>query len=78
MDSYRPPDIYKLSGLVTRLGDLIQKYELYSHLPTESQQRNTTPDDSIEQKKVKYQLGKSLEVQHLILTELVKAVLYSL
>jgi hypothetical protein len=49
-NNIKPPDIHKLSELITRAGNLIQQiYEPYSHLPTESQQRFKTPDDSTEQ-----------------------------
>jgi hypothetical protein len=49
-NNIKPPDIHKLSELITRAGNLVQQiYEPYSHLPTESQQRFKTPDGSTEQ-----------------------------
>lgn len=49
-NNIKPPDLNRLYELIASAGDLVQKiYEPYSQLPTESQQRNKTTDDSTEQ-----------------------------
>lgn len=50
-NNIKPPDIDKLSDLITRAGNLVQQiYEPYAHPPTPPKNKHPfkTPDDSTE------------------------------